>query len=136
MVARWLHISSKRRFIAVVNDEPELAYLFMDTLSQIVGAEVLAFTDPIKGLEHFKSNYREYALLFSDCRMPGMNGIELLKKAKEIAPSVPRILICVYDHGVEQECVDKFLIMPISMRDLIREVKECIRLSKTKGLKK
>lgn len=108
-------------------------------MSQIEGAEVLAFTDPMKALEHFNLNYREYAVLISDCRMPGMSGIEFLTKVKEIGPSVPRILICVYDYGGnlfnKYDCVDKFLLKPISAPDLIREVKESIRLSKTKDLK-
>lgn len=128
--------SGDRPFIAVVNDEPELAYLYKDMLNQIKWAKAIAFTDPIKALKHFNLNHREYAGLISDCRMPGMSGIEFLEKAKEICPSVTTIYTCGCFYGTDwilKNCdfVDKYLPMPFSITDLIREV-ESIRLSKTK----
>jgi len=105
-----------------------------DVLSQSVGAKVLAFTDPRTALEHFNLNYREYAVLISDCVMPGMSGLEFLEKAKETCPSVLTIYTCgcgIYSEDqLRKYCdfVDKFLPIPFTMPDLIREVKECIRV--------
>lgn len=43
-------------FIAIVDDEPDLAYLFRDALSQIPGTRVFAFSDPLLALEHIRTN--------------------------------------------------------------------------------
>jgi DNA-binding NtrC family response regulator len=135
-VVEYKSTSHGKRFVAIVNDYAELAHLFRDALSQIEGAEVLAFTDPKIALEHFNLNYREYAVLISDCVMPGMNGLDFLERAKKTWPSVITIYTCgcgiYYEDQLLKYCdfVDKHLPIPITMPDLIREVKECVRVSK------
>lgn len=52
----------------------------------------MAFTDPILALEHFVLNQRDYYLLISDYRMPGMNGLEFLQKVKETDSAVRLML--------------------------------------------
>ena len=113
-------------FVAVIDDEMDLAYLFKDALSQIDGIEVFVFSDPNLALEHFQINLQHYRLVITDHRMPGMAGIELLEKIKAINPAVTRILMSAFEvsDGLFQECecVDKFLQKPISMVNLIDEV--------------
>ena len=41
-------------FVAVIDDEADLACLFKEALSQIDGVQVFAFTDPLLALEHFQ----------------------------------------------------------------------------------
>ena len=114
-------------FIAIIDDEPDLACLFKEALSQIDGAEVFAFTDPLLALEHFQTNHQNYMVIISDYRMPSMTGIELLSKIKDINPAVTRIMMSAFEIQDElfQEfrCVDKFLQKPILMTDLINEVR-------------
>jgi two-component system, cell cycle response regulator CpdR len=114
-------------FIAVVDDEADLAYLFKEALSQIDGAEVFAFTDPLLALEHFKANHPNYMVVISDYRMPAMTGMELLSKIKNVNPAVTRIMMSAFEvnEGLFQECkcVDKFLQKPVLMTDLINEVR-------------
>ena len=80
-------------FVAVIDDEMDLAYLFKDALSQIDGIQVFVFSDPNLALEHFQINLQHYRLVITDHRMPGMAGIELLEKIKAINPAVTRILM-------------------------------------------
>ena len=110
-------------FVAVIDDEIDLVYLFKDALSQIEGVMVFNFSDPSLALEHFHSNHQNYSVVITDYRMPGMTGMELLEKMKVINPAVTRILMSAFD-GLFQEsnCVDKFLQKPISMVKLIDEV--------------
>ena len=114
-------------FIAVIDDEPDLACLFKEALSQIDGAEVFAFTDPLLALEHFQTNHQNYMVIISDYRMPSMTGIELLSKIKDVNPAVTRIMMSAFEIQDElfQEfrCVDKFLQKPVLMTDLINEVR-------------
>jgi DNA-binding NtrC family response regulator len=113
-------------FVAVIDDEVDLAYLFKDALSQIDGVMVFNFNDLSLFLEHFQSNHQNYRVIITDYRMPGMNGIELLEKMKAINPAVTRILMSAFEVSdtlfQECNCVDKFLQKPILMVTLIDEV--------------
>lgn len=114
-------------FITIIDDEPNLAYLFKEALSQINGAEVFAFTDPSLALEHFKANHQNYMVIISDYRMPSMTGMELLSKIKEVNPAVTRIMMSAFEIQdelfQEYKCVDKFLQKPVLIVDLIKEVR-------------
>ena len=114
-------------FIAVIDDEADLAYLFKEALSQIDGIQVFAFTDPLLALEHFQTNHQNYMVIISDYRMPSMTGIELLSKIKDVNPAVTRIMMSAFEIQdelfQEYKCVDKFLQKPVLMTDLINEVR-------------
>jgi len=114
-------------FIAIIDDEPDLAYLFKEALSQIDGIQVFAFTDPLLALEHFQANHPNYGVIISDYRMPTMTGMELLSKIKDVNPAVTRIMMSAFEIQdelfQEYNCVDKFLQKPILMTDLINEVR-------------
>jgi DNA-binding NtrC family response regulator len=113
-------------FVAVIDDETDLAYLFKDALSQIDGVQVFAFTDPLLALEHFQTNHRNYSVVISDYRMPTMTGMELLSKIKDVNPAVTRIMMSAFEIQDELfnecDCVDKFLQKPVSMVKLIDEM--------------
>ena len=114
-------------FVAVIDDEADLAYLFKEALSQIDGVEVFAFTDPLLALEHFKANHQNYRVVISDYRMPTMTGMELLSKIKDVDPAATRIMMSAFEIQdelfQEYKCVDKFLQKPVLMTDLINEVR-------------
>jgi adenylate cyclase len=115
-------------FIAIVDDEPDLAYLFRDALSQIPDARVFAFSDPLLALEHIRTNSENYQCVISDYRMPSITGIELLTKIQEINPRIKRVLISAFDIQDEvlrnNECINEFLPKPIKMEYLIYHVKK------------
>ena len=119
-------------FVAVIDDETDLAYLFKDALSQIDGVQVFAFTDPSLALEHFKANHSNYMVVISDYRMPTMTGMELLSKIKDVSPAATRIMMSAFEVQDElfQECncVDKFLQKPVLMTDLIDQVRIFLNL--------
>jgi DNA-binding NtrC family response regulator len=114
-------------FVAVIDDEADLAYLFREALNQIDGVEVFAFTDPLLALEHFKANHQNYRVVISDYRMPTMTGMELLSKIKDVSPAATRIMMSAFEIQdelfQEYKCVDKFLQKPVLMTDLIKEVR-------------
>ena len=114
-------------FVAVIDDEADLAYLFKEALSQIDGIQVFAFTDPLLALEHFKANHQNYRVVISDYRMPTMTGMELLSKIKDVSPEATRIMMSAFEIQdelfQEYKCVDKFLQKPVLMTDLIDEVR-------------
>ena len=123
-------------FVAVIDDEADLAYLFREALSQIDGIQVFAFTDSLLALEHFKANHHNYIVVVSDYRMPTMNGMELLSKIKDVNPAITRIMMSAFEIQdelfQEYKCVDKFLQKPVLIVDLINEVRTLITTSNSK----
>jgi len=123
-------------FIAIIDDEPDLACLFKEALSQIDGAEVFAFTDPLLALEHFLTNHQNYMVIISDYRMPTMTGMELLSKIKDVNPAVTRIMMSAFEIQdelfQEYNCIDKFLQKPVLMTALIDEVRKLITTANSK----
>jgi len=56
--------------------------------------DFLTSSDPLEGLEIIKSS--EISLVISDYRMPGMTGVEMLRRARELSPSTMRIMLTGY----------------------------------------
>jgi two-component system response regulator (stage 0 sporulation protein F) len=89
-------INNNNKFILVVDDEYDVANLVKQSL-QKNGTKVSVFTDPVIALEDFKTNCTTCGLILSDIRMPGMNGYEFVKKAKEIDRQVKVVLMSAFE---------------------------------------
>lgn len=79
--------------ILVVDDEE----IIRDSLSEWLadaGYEALTAPDGARALEIIKQD--EIDVLLADLKMPGMDGIELIGKAKEINPNLPVIIMTAY----------------------------------------
>jgi DNA-binding NtrC family response regulator len=122
-------LQNSGKIISIIDDEFDVAQLFRDALSQLEGVRLFAFTDPILALEHFQVNESAYALVISDYRMPGLNGMELLKKTKDLNPMVRTILVTGFDKDdqifrayTKKKIINAFIQKPIGIHDLIMEV--------------
>jgi CheY-like chemotaxis protein len=58
---------------------------------------VYGFTNPFLALEHFKLNYKDYVLIISDIKMRLINGFELIKRVRQIHPTVKVLLMSALD---------------------------------------
>jgi DNA-binding NtrC family response regulator len=91
---------------------------------------VFKFTDPLIALEHILLNKSKYILIISDFRMPGLNGIEFIKKVKDLNPRIRTLLMTAFEmtdnlfsQYIKQEVINGFLQKPISIKDLLEQVK-------------
>ena len=133
-------MGTNKKIVSIVDDEIDITELFHDALSnKIAGISVVSFNDPLIALEHFIDNKKNYALVISDLRMPGMNGLELLKKIRKFNPKVRTILISAYEVDndpvfrgyVKERVIDSFIQKPIAIRDLCKEVNYLVYSSQT-----
>lgn len=122
---------SLAKLVAVVDDEQDITTLFHEALRSINGITVFAFTDPILALEHFQKNKDAYVLVISDFNMPRLNGMDLLRKMKDMKKYVRTILMTAYDiedtifHDyTKKEIINGFFQKPVRLNDLIKEVHE------------
>ena len=82
--------------VIVVDDEIELTLLFKTFLTKR-GYDVISFSDPLLALEYIKNNHDRHSLLITDVKMPGMSGIELVKKIREINSNMKIFLMTAFD---------------------------------------
>ena len=120
---------NNKGLIAVVDDELDIAQLFRDALQSTNGFTIFAFTEPQTAFEHFELNREDYTLIISDLRMPSINGMELIKKIKELNPYIRTILMTAFEINddlfyeyAKKELINGFLQKPIHLCDLRAEV--------------
>jgi DNA-binding NtrC family response regulator len=121
--------NKSNKLVAIIDDELDITGLFRDALERISGISIFTFTNPIMALEHFEINRKDYHLILSDLRMPGMNGIELIKRIKELNPLVRTILMTAFEFDdelfqkyAEKQIINGFLQKPVMLKDLVKAV--------------
>lgn len=124
-------MSINRRLVALVDDEEDILCLFKDALKPIKNIEIFTFTDSVLALEHFALNRSYYALVISDLRMHGMDGIELINKIKSINPYVRATLMTAFQLDdtmfkdyAQKQIINGFLQKPIRISELRVEVND------------
>jgi DNA-binding NtrC family response regulator len=126
-------MSSKNRIVSVVDDDIGTTTFFQEALRQnIDGISVFSFTDPIMAIQHFTEHRENYVLVISDLRMPGLNGLELLKKVKTSNPKVRTILMSAYNFEedilflkyMEEGIIDSTIEKPVTMNILYERVRD------------
>jgi CheY-like chemotaxis protein len=122
--------------LLIVDDEPDIVYVLKQGLLKNRFL-VSAFTNPEEALQNFKSNSEDYCLMLSDIRMPGMSGIQLARKVKEINPKVKVVLMTSFEIKDNEFSkvfpsthVDGFVQKPISVKDLTNNILSIIGKTK------
>jgi CheY-like chemotaxis protein len=86
--------------VLVVDDEPDVEALFRQQFRRDLRAErfVMDFASsaPDALARIAETIEQSLILILSDINMPGMTGLEMLPKVKEIRPDVPVIMITAY----------------------------------------
>jgi DNA-binding NtrC family response regulator len=128
------------KLVAIIDDDLDIVELFHDALKSIAGIVIFKFTDPIIALEHITINKDAYVLIISDLRMPSLNGIELMKKAKNLNHKVRTLLMTAFEISdkkfkeyIMQEIINGFLQKPIRIDDLCLEVNKQIHAHEIYG---
>ncbi|MGH7303051.1 MAG: ATP-binding protein, partial [Candidatus Rokuibacteriota bacterium] len=114
----------------VVDDEAEVARVLGDVL-QTSGHRVAVLTDGADAIAQFRAE--PFDLVFTDLAMPRVSGWQVAQAVKEIAPSVPVILVTGF--GVEltaeerqTQGVDLVLVKPLKITDVLDAVARAARL--------
>ncbi len=123
------NIFTNPKNILIVDDESQiLVSLFsliknQDTLNNVFIAKTAE-----AGLEQLKE--RDFSLVISDYRLPGINGIDFLNQVKEKYPNIKRALITAYPNDLlkneknSKDLVDIFIEKPWITEDIKALIKE------------
>jgi DNA-binding NtrC family response regulator len=80
--------------ILIVDDEPDMLKLLSMMLRDKTGYQISTTNNPLEAVELAKQG--GYALVITDLKMPGLDGIELLDAIKKEDPDIPVIFITAY----------------------------------------
>jgi len=80
--------------ILVVDDELDMLMLLRMIIEDNSDYAVETTNNPSEGLKMVTE--KDYDLVISDLKMPGMDGMELFDELQEITPGVPVIIITAY----------------------------------------
>jgi DNA-binding NtrC family response regulator len=118
--------------LLVVDDDSDIARVLKQGLLKNRFL-VSAFTNPEEALKNFQSNSKDYCLMLSDIRMPGMSGIRLARKVKEINPNVKVVLMTSFEIKDNEFSkvfpstqVDGFVQKPIGIENLTNKILDII----------
>ena len=75
--------ASNSQYILIVDDEPDILSIIRRVREEY-GFNVCCFTKPNIALEHYKISPNNHGLVISDLQMPNINGLEFLRKVREI----------------------------------------------------
>ncbi|MFC1821879.1 response regulator [Thermodesulfobacteriota bacterium] len=105
---------------------------FVDVLSRRLSKRDIRVTTALNGTEALQSlRKRDFDVAVLDLKMEDMDGIEVLKILKKMAPEMPVIMLTGHGseraarEGIEEGAFD-YLTKPYNLEGLIEKIKEAI----------
>lgn len=119
--------------ILVVDDERDIQPLFEQRFRKEIRLGEIDFEFAYSGEEALSlldSYHHEAVLILSDINMPGMNGLELLKKIKQKNHEPPPVVMMITAYGDNENYnnamalgADDFITKPVDFSDLKEKIK-------------
>ncbi len=116
--------------ILFVDDEPMIVEICEQILTRL-GYQVNTCADPQEALSMISAAQGRIDLLVTDMSMPGMNGEELIMRARHIQPALPVILCTgdntrIRDRSWSDQGVTEILGKPLGMKALAEAVRRAL----------
>jgi CheY-like chemotaxis protein len=83
----------------LVDDEVDILEVTKRGLGSL---DVTAFSDPRAAYNAIKNNPKEYCMLITDVRMPGMTGFELAREAKKLNDEIKILLMTAFEINLDE----------------------------------
>ena len=119
--------------ILVVDDERDIQALFEQRFRKEIRGNVMEFFFAYSGedaLQYLTRHDHEAVLILSDINMPGMSGLELLKRIKQQFASPPPVVMMITAYGDDENYrqamslgADDFLTKPLDFSILKEKLK-------------
>src|SRR5215467_3588086 len=124
--------AAKTPRILIVDDDPGQRSL-LDSFLSSQGFDIVTATSGEQALERLRTG--GFNMMISDVRMPGLTGLETLRRARQEHPILPVLLVTAY--ADIREAVDamrdgalNYLAKPIDLDELLQTVRQATGLLK------
>ncbi len=128
-MARPVDAAAQRRTVLMVEDEPDIGTL-MTAIFRKHGISVMWARDGEEGLRLYRRHSEVIGAVFTDVGLPGMDGWELCKQLRAIAPAVPLVVASGYLRGgseAEKAVIPSlFLIKPYDHNEVVTKIAQFI----------
>ena len=119
--------------VLVVDDEQDVKVLFEQRFRREMKSGEMEFAFAFSGeeaLSYMQLHHQEAVLILSDINMPGMSGLELLKRIKTEYEKPPPVVMMITAYGDEENFktarqygADDFLTKPVDFAVLKEKLK-------------
>lgn len=122
--------SSVRDAVLLVEDSPDQAALMRRWLETFSDAEVVHSPDAESAERLLDS--RDWSLIISDIELPGMDGLELIRRSRSVNRWAPTLLVTAhesfeYARRAIQNKADDFLVKPLKPQTFIEKASTLMR---------
>ncbi len=129
--------ASKPPRILVVDDDPGQRSL-LDSFLKSQGFDTVVVDSGERALEALRAGH--FSMMISDVRMPGMTGLETLRRARQEHAVLPVLLVTAYADirdavGAMRDGALNYLAKPIDLDELLATVRQATGLAKAAPLK-
>jgi len=119
--------------ILVVDDELDMLMLLRMIIEDNTDYEVETTNNPSEALKMFSE--KDYNLVISDLKMPGMDGVELFDELIQMKPGVPVIIITAYGSletadDAMKKGVSDFITKPFRKDSILFTIKRVLELAR------
>lgn len=118
----------KKGTILIVDDEPDVVF-FISKIFQPQGYVTLTAGTGLEALKYIQELPARIDLVLLDLRMPGMNGIEVLKSIRKHHPNLPVIILTALPDK-RKECeahgIDAYITKPYSVEHLYNTITQVL----------
>lgn len=116
--------------ILIIDDNESLRYTLTNVLEE-ANFESFAVEDGFKGIDEVKSG--KYALVICDMKLPGKDGLTILKEIREIDPQLPVLMLTAFGdikNAVEamKQGAHNYLTKPFNNDEMILTIKKTLEM--------
>jgi len=119
-----------RQRILIVDDETKVAFFLQESLEALGhDFEVVGVSSTVEALQ--AAHHARFDLLVTDQRMPGMDGLELIRRVQKLHPDMQSILITAYGSEDTLSQAQKigafrYFTKPFHIEDFVQTVLEAL----------
>jgi len=116
--------------ILLLDDEKSIVNL-LEIVFKSYNFNIVTFINPFEALNYFKLYHNHIDIIITDFSIPGIEGIKLIKKFKDIDKNVPLVLFTghsyiTFENEDDKKLIDAHIYKPMLPKDIVNKIKSII----------